>query len=118
MKKSHPKLKGGSGIDSVDYQYIRRRIEQMTLETMNSRQLEYFRRRLLTWRDELVSESGETACADCKATSIDFKGHAANAANNHTSSQSSQDREQTLIHKIDEALRLIEEGTYGMQTAF
>ena len=89
----------------------------MTLETMNSRQLEYFRRRLLTWRDELTTESEETAYPPDQEASVDFKGHAANA-NSHTSSQSSQEREQTLIHKIDETLRRIKEGNYGMQTAF
>jgi DnaK suppressor protein len=89
----------------------------MTLETINSRQLEYFRRRLLAWRDELTTESGETAYLPDQEASVDFKGHAANA-NNHTSAQSSQEREQTLIHKIDETLRRIKEGTYGMQTAF
>jgi DnaK suppressor protein len=90
----------------------------MTLETINSRQLEYFRRRLLTWRDELTTESEETAYLPDQEASVDFKGHAANAANSHTFSQSSQEREQTLIHKIDETLRRIKEGTYGMQRAF
>jgi len=91
----------------------------MTFEYgMNSQQIEYFRRRLLVWRDELTAESGETTYLPDQDASIDFKGQAAHAANSHTSSQSPQDREQKLVDRIDEALHQIETGTYGMGKSF
>ena len=84
---------------------------------MNSQQIEYFRRRLLTWRDELVSESEGTSYGFGQGASTDFE-QAANATHSGISSQSPRDREQKLIHKIDEALHQIEAGTYGVERAF
>lgn len=84
---------------------------------VNSQQIEYFRRRLLTWRDELVPESGETAYHPGQDASPGFTGQAANATNSRIPSQSSRDREQKLIHKIDEALHHIGQGTYGVERA-
>ena len=84
---------------------------------MNSQQIEYFRRRLLTWRDELVSES-EDKSYGFEGAAIGFREQAANTTHRVAPSQSPRDREQKLIYKIDEALHQIETGTYGMGKEF
>jgi DnaK suppressor protein len=92
-------------------------LSKMTFEDgVNPQQIEYVRRRLLVWRDEMVSEtsiSGETSCPADKEVSFDFIGGTANMVNKDASSQTSDDRKQKLISKIDETLHRIEAGTYG-----
>ena len=111
-------LRGGGGTSSVVYRTLNGVLNNMAFDSgMNSQQIEYFRRRLLTWRDELVSESEGTSYGFGQDAPTDFREQAANATHSGISSQSPQDREQTLIHKIDEALHQIEAGTYGMGKA-
>jgi DnaK suppressor protein len=82
-------------------------------EFMNPRQLEYFRRKLLDWRNQLLEESHETInhlqeeaqCADM----VDV----ASNETDRTIELRARDRERKLISKIDEALRRIEDGSYG-----
>ena len=81
---------------------------------MNDRQLEYFRQKLLAWKEDILRESRETI------------GNLQTETENHpdlvdrASSESdralelrTRDRQRKLISKIDEALRRIEDGTYG-----
>jgi DnaK suppressor protein len=81
---------------------------------VNSQQMEYFRRRLLVWRDQLVSGSRQTACHSDEGSSLDLTGQAESAVNKDASSQSPDDRKQKLICKIDETLHCIKAGTYGV----
>ncbi len=81
---------------------------------MNERQLEYFRQKLLTWRDELLKDSQDTL-QDLKETSLQEAD-----LNDRASSETDQslelrtrDRMRKLIKKIDAALARIEDGTYG-----
>jgi DnaK suppressor protein len=83
-------------------------------EYMNEMQLEYFKRKLLDWRSELMKES-ETTLQDLKETNL-----AEADANDRASSETDQslelrtrDRMRKLIKKINQALDRIEAGTYG-----
>jgi DnaK suppressor protein len=81
---------------------------------MNERQREYFRQKLLRWKDEILREARETLL------------HLQNENENHpdladrASSETdrsielrARDRQRKLIAKIDAALARIEDGTYG-----
>jgi DnaK suppressor protein len=77
-------------------------------------QLEYFRQRLLAWRAELLQESTETLM-HLQHESL-HEADLADRASLETDRSlelRTRDRERKLIAKIDEALRRIEDGTYG-----
>lgn len=81
---------------------------------MNPVQLEYFKNKLVSWRDQLLKESTDTivhlqADAQIEADIVDS---AANETD-RTIELRARDRERKLINKIEEALRRIEEGSYG-----
>lgn len=81
---------------------------------MNDKQLSYFRKKLLSWREQLLKESNETINhlqTDPQAEP-DIVDSAANETD-RTIELRARDRERKLINKIEEALRRIEEGTYG-----
>lgn len=81
---------------------------------MNARQLEYFRRRLITWREELLKDSNQTL-QHLQQESLQAPDIAdrASAETERSVELRTRDRERKLISKISEALRRIEEGTYG-----
>jgi DnaK suppressor protein len=81
---------------------------------MNERQLEYFRQKLLNWKDDILRESRETL----SHLQEDTENHPdiADRASSETDRAlelRTRDRQRKLISKIDEALRRIEEGVYG-----
>ena len=83
-------------------------------EYMNDMQLEYFKRRLLDWRAELMKGS-ESTLQDLKENSMQEADE-----NDRASSETDQslelrtrDRMRKLIKKINQALDRIENGTYG-----
>ena len=81
---------------------------------MNARQVEYFRRKLLAWRDELVRGSGLTLKQlqedDAKpADASDW----ANTEVQRAFELRTRDRERKLLAKIEAALRRIDDGSYG-----
>jgi DnaK suppressor protein len=81
---------------------------------MNPVQLEYFRQKLLRWRDELLSESSGTL-QHLKEESLaepDITDRATLETDRYTELRT-RDRERKLIQKIDEALQRIEDGSYG-----
>lgn len=81
---------------------------------MSDHQVEYFRRKLLSWREQLLRESSETIC-NLQTDHIaepDIVDSASNEAD-RTIELRSRDRERKLINKIEEALRRIEDGSYG-----
>ena len=81
---------------------------------MNEKQLSYFRKKLLNWREQLLKESNDTIShlqTDLQAEP-DIVDSAANETD-RTIELRARDRERKLINKIEEALRRIEEGTYG-----
>jgi DnaK suppressor protein len=90
--------------------YIARKGE----EYMSKEQLEHFRRILSLWKQDLMQEVDRTM--------LHMKDEAANFPDpNDRATQESEfslelrtrDRERKLIRKIDEALKRIEDGTYG-----
>lgn len=81
---------------------------------MNDRQREYFRQKLMRWKDEIVRESKETL-----QHLQDENGHLPDLADRASTETErslelrTRDRQRKLISKIDAALRRIDEGTYG-----
>jgi DnaK suppressor protein len=83
-------------------------------EYMNSKQLEYFREKLLNWRKELLEESRETI--DHMKEENWHEPDIADRASLETEAGvelRTRNRYLKLISKIDEALKRIEDGTYG-----
>jgi DnaK suppressor protein len=81
---------------------------------MNPLQLEYFRQRLLSWREELLKESAETI------HHLQEETHQEPDMTDRASTETdwsielrTRDRERKLISKIEEALQRTEDGTYG-----
>ena len=83
-------------------------------EYMNSKQLEYFRQRLLAWRQELVEESQETI--NNLRHEVRDVGDEAERATRETENSlelRTRDRYRKLIGKIDKALGRIDDASYG-----
>jgi len=83
-------------------------------EYMNPKHLEYFRRKLLKWREDLVEESKLTI--DHLRDEVRDVGDEAERATRETENSlelRTRDRYRKLIAKIDKALKRIEEGRYG-----
>jgi DnaK suppressor protein len=83
-------------------------------EFMNPRQLLYFRRKLLAWKDEILKESEGTLEA-LKAEPLrepDLTDRAASETDWGIELRT-RDRQRKLISKIDAALRRIDSGEYG-----
>jgi DnaK suppressor protein len=81
---------------------------------MNERQREYFRRKLLDWKDEILRESRETLTT--LQTENENHPDIADRASSETDRAielRARDRQRKLIAKIDAALSRIEDGTYG-----
>ncbi len=81
---------------------------------MNERQLEYFRRKLLTWKNDLLEESRSTVETLQDGTrNIPDVADRASEETDRALELRTRDRQRKLIAKIDSALRRIEEGEYG-----
>jgi DnaK suppressor protein len=83
-------------------------------EFMNPRQLAYFRRKLLDWKDSILREAKETL-QTLQAESL-REPDVTDRASSETDwsiELRTRDRQRKLISKIDAALRRIEEGEYG-----
>ena len=81
---------------------------------MGSRQLAYFRAKLLQWKEEIVNEAKGTL-AQLQVDSLrepDITDRASSETD-WSIELRTRDRERKLISKIDAALRRIEEGEYG-----
>ena len=81
---------------------------------MNERQQEYFRNKLLKWKDDILRESRETIAVLQTETENhpDLVDRASSEADRALELRT-RDRQRKLISKIDEALRRIEEDNYG-----
>ena len=83
-------------------------------EFMNPMQREYFRRKLINWRSQLLRATGETL------VSLQEESLAAPDMTDRATLETARslelrtrDRQRKLIGKINSALRRIDEGTYG-----
>jgi DnaK suppressor protein len=81
---------------------------------MSPKQLEYFRQKLVTWRDELVEESRETIShLQHEVRDVGDEAERATRETENSLELRTRDRYRKLIRKIDKALIRIEEGEYG-----
>ena len=81
---------------------------------MNSKQREFFRRRLLGWRDELVRDAKGTIqnLQEDGGQAPDIADRA-NTESERSIELRARDRQRKLVAKIDAALGRIEDGSYG-----
>jgi DnaK suppressor protein len=81
---------------------------------MNDRQREYFRNKLLDWKDEILRESRVTLQA-LQEDNINLPDLAdrASSETDRAIELRARDRQRKLISKIDAALQRIEDNTYG-----
>jgi DnaK suppressor protein len=81
---------------------------------MSPRQLDYFRRKLLLWREEILRESLETLqhLQEDTVAEADLADRASTESERALELRT-RDRQRKLIGKIDAALRRISDGTYG-----
>ena len=81
---------------------------------MNDRQLEYFRRKLVAWKNDILAESRDTieALQDSTRNIPDVTDRASEETDRAIELRT-RDRQRKLVSKIDSALRRIENGEYG-----
>jgi DnaK suppressor protein len=81
---------------------------------MNERQREYFRHKLLAWKDDILRESKETLehLQDENNVLPDLVDRASTETDRALELRT-RDRQRKLIAKIDAALHRLEEGSYG-----
>ena len=83
-------------------------------EFMNARQVDYFRGKLIAWKDSIVQESRETI-EEMQAISRNIPDvtDRASEETDRALELRTRDRQRKLISKIDSALKRLNEGTYG-----
>jgi RNA polymerase-binding transcription factor len=81
---------------------------------MNERQREYFRAKLLAWREDILKEAKETLqhLQEESENHPDIADRASSETDRAIELRA-RDRQRKLIAKIDEALTRIDDGTYG-----
>ncbi|WP_342641963.1 RNA polymerase-binding protein DksA [Rhodoligotrophos ferricapiens] len=81
---------------------------------MNPRQREYFRKKLLAWKEEILRESKETLeHLQNESSHLPDLADRASTETDRALELRTRDRQRKLIAKIDEALQRIEDGSYG-----
>jgi DnaK suppressor protein len=81
---------------------------------MNAKQQEYFRQKLLNWRDELVEESRETIShLQHEVRDVGDEAERATRETENSLELRTRDRYRKLIRKIEKALIRLEDGEYG-----
>jgi DnaK suppressor protein len=81
---------------------------------MNAKQQEYFRQKLLAWREELVEESRETIShLQQEVRDVGDEAERATRETENSLELRTRDRYRKLIRKIDKALIRLDEGEYG-----
>ncbi len=80
---------------------------------MNARQLEFFRHLLETTREELFANGQSTIAHLQETTATPDEADRATQEEEHVLEQRIRDRERKQLHKIDQALARIANGTYG-----
>jgi DnaK suppressor protein len=81
---------------------------------MNERQREYFRQKLIAWKEDILKEAKETLqlLQDENRNHPDFMDRASSETDRAIALRA-RDRQRKVIAKIDAALTRIEDGTYG-----
>ncbi|MFN3227565.1 MAG: RNA polymerase-binding protein DksA [Hyphomicrobiales bacterium] len=81
---------------------------------MNERQRNYFRKKLIAWKEDILAEARDTLAhmQDDTVNHPDLTDRASSETDRSIELRA-RDRQRKLISKIDAALRRIEDGTYG-----
>ena len=81
---------------------------------MDERHRDYFRRKLLAWKEDILREARETLqnLQDENQNHPDFADRASSETDRAIELRA-RDRQRKLIAKIDAALKRLDEGTYG-----
>lgn len=81
---------------------------------MNERQRDYFRRKLIDWKEDILRESRETLVI-LQSENENHPDHAdrASSETDRAIELRARDRQRKLISKIDAALGRLDDGTYG-----
>lgn len=81
---------------------------------MNERQKEYFRRKLIAWKEEILRESQETLVVlQSENENHPDLADRASFETDRSIELRARDRQRKLIAKIDAALARLDDGTYG-----
>jgi DnaK suppressor protein len=83
-------------------------------EFMNPRQLAYFRKKLVAWKDDILRESKETleTLQEQSQNHPDIADRASSESDRALELRT-RDRQRKLISKIDSAIARVDDGTYG-----
>ena len=105
---SHPGNGAVAGADKKNYRPTEKE------PFMNERQRDYFRERLLSWREDILKEAKETLqhLQDENQNHPDLADRASSETDRAIELRA-RDRQRKVINKIDAALARIEDGTYG-----
>lgn len=83
-------------------------------EFMNDRQKEFFRRKLIEWKESMLDQSRDTVqTMQEDTTNIPDLADRASVETDRALELRTRDRQRKLIAKIEAALRRIEDGSYG-----
>ena len=109
MTRGMTMAKEGSVILPQDYKPSQKE------EFMNPQMKEYFRQKLIAWREELLQGSSDTIQNTLQSTELQKPDLAdrASAETDHALELRTRDRERKLISKINKALVRIDEDEYG-----
>ena len=81
---------------------------------MGKRQQTYFRKKLLSWKEDIVRENRETLQhLQTENNPLPDVADRATTETNRSLELRTRDRQRKLVSKIDEALKRLEEGSYG-----
>lgn len=81
---------------------------------MNAKQREYFRRKLQTWKEDIIRGTRETVMGlQTESTQHPDDADRAASETEKTLELRTRDRHRKLINKIDAALRRLDDKTYG-----
>src|ERR1700761_3049058 len=81
---------------------------------MSDRQREYFRRKLIAWKDDILRESRETLAAlQSENENHPDLADRASSETDRAIELRARDRQRKLIAKIESALNRLDDGTYG-----
>ena len=101
-------------MSQTDYQDIPHYTPKKGEEFMSSAQLDHFKSKLNTWRDQLVSDAESTIShIQEDSTQVADINDRATLEEEFALELRTRDRERKLIGKIDKTLHIIEMGDYG-----
>jgi DnaK suppressor protein len=81
---------------------------------MNERQRDYFRRKLIAWKEDILRESRETLVVlQTENENLPDLADRASSETDRAIELRARDRQRKLISKIEAALTRLDDGTYG-----